>query len=481
MMEAGLIRAESIVLRLSLALSAVCAGVYAATGWWAMLCLPLAAWYLWLMARNWKLAYWLLLAAVPLSVEVGLSTLSTSLPDEPMTWLFLLLLPLLLLYKPRLLPFWALVSPIAIVVALQFAWLLVAVIYSGDVLLSLKYLLLKTWLLAAFFVFPIIIFKEKRDFVTGFRVVLAPLTLTIIVVLIRHAQLDFGFMEINKAIGKLYYNHVEYSTLVSMVFPVVVMAWPLAGGMKRRLRMGLLVVMLIFALAILFSYARAAILAVVFAFIVAVGIRYRFARLIMPAFYALIAGLVIYLVHEHKYLEYKPNYEQTYMRGDVSSHLEATFRGTDMSGMERVYRWIAAIRMSREKPVTGYGPNTFVREYKSYTVSDFKTYVSANTEQSTTHNYFLYMLAEQGWPAMLLYALLIMVVLSAAQGAYNRFRDPFYRYATLGLAMMFAAAFVNNFFSELTDTHKVGALFHISMALIAVLARKSREAAVSEG
>jgi O-antigen ligase len=477
MMDAAIFRAGNRFLQLSLLLLLICGGIYAFSGYVGVLCLPFAFWYAWLMGNNWKLAWWLLLAFVPLSVEVGLfgHTLSTSLPDEPMTWMFLLLLPLLLLHQPEVISFRALQNPIVVVVFLQLLWVGVAVYFSGEPLLSLKYLLVKIWLLAAFFIFPFIIFRERRDFAVGFKVLLAPVALTVIVILVRHASLDFGFLQINKAIGTLYYNHVEYSTIISMIFPMACMAWPLTAGMGRRIRIAFGVVLFIFVVAILFSYARAAILALVFAFLIAVAIRYRFAALIMPAFYAVIIGVMAHMLHEHKYLDYRPDYDQTYMHRDLNGHLEATFQGTDMSGMERVYRWIAAIRMSGEKPVTGYGPNTFVHQYKPFTVPAFKTYVSANTEHSTTHNYFLYMLAEQGWPGMLLYALLIPVVIGVAQRTYHRFRDPFYKRCTLGLAMMFGAAFVNNFFSELTDTHKVGALFYISMALIAVLSHKSRE------
>jgi O-antigen ligase len=154
----------------------------------------------------------------------------------------------------------------------------------------------------------------------------------------------------------------------------------------------------------------------------------------------------------------------------------ATFRGQDMSSMERLYRWIAAVRMSTDRPIVGVGPNAFYYFYKPYAVSSFRTYVSRNTEQSTTHNYFLYMLVEQGWPAMLLYALLLMAFFMVAQRTYHRFKDRFYRYATLGVAMMFAAGFVNNFFSELIETHKVGGLFYLSIGLMVVLAHKSRQA-----
>ena len=94
---------------------------------------------------------------------------------------------------------------------------------------------------------------------------------------------------------------------------------------------------------------------------------------------------------------------------------------------------------------------------------------------STTHNYFLFMLVEQGWPAMILYAILVMVVLAHAQKIYYRFEDRFYKKLTLGMAMMFSAGFINNFFSELLETHKVGALFYLSIAILVILDKKSKD------
>jgi O-antigen ligase len=162
------------------------------------------------------------------------------------------------------------------------------------------------------------------------------------------------------------------------------------------------------------------------------------------------------------------------MHNNFTDHMIATFRGRDMSSMERVYRWIAAINMSKERPVTGYGPNSFYYYYKPYAVSMFRTYVSRNDERSTTHNYFLFMLVGQGWPAMLLYATLIIVVFAQAQRTYHRFKDPFYKKVTMAVTMMFAGGFVNNFFSELIETHKVGALFYLSIGLLVILDRKSK-------
>jgi len=105
--------------------------------------------------------------------------------------------------------------------------------------------------------------------------------------------------------------------------------------------------------------------------------------------------------------------------------------------------------------------------------------VSRNPEQSTTHNYFLYMLVEQGWPAMILYAIFMVMVFHKAQKIYHRFRDRFYRMVTIGLAMTIAVGFINNFFSELIETHKVAALFYIPVAMLIILDKKSKEEAAA--
>jgi O-antigen ligase len=191
-------------------------------------------------------------------------------------------------------------------------------------------------------------------------------------------------------------------------------------------------------------------------------------------FYGLLVMLVCYMVPNNKYLDYRPDYNNTYMHKTFADHILSTLKGRDMSSMERVYRWIAAVRMSTDRPITGYGPRAFYYYYKPYAVTPFRTYVSRNPEQSTTHNNFLYMLVEQGWPAMILYAILIFAIFAKAQRIYHRFKDKFYRLVTMGLAMTLAVGFINNFFSELIETHKVAALFFIPLALLAILDQKSK-------
>ena len=132
----------------------------------AVIVIPFIAAYLFLLAANWKLAWWVLLFCIPLSVQFTLfnNALSLSLPDEPVCWLFLLLLVLIVAYRPTIVPRWFLNQPISWIVILQFLWLIVAVIFSKVFLLSVKFFIAKTWYLNCFFILPVLIFKEKSDF-----------------------------------------------------------------------------------------------------------------------------------------------------------------------------------------------------------------------------------------------------------------------------------------------------------------------------
>ena len=443
---------------------------------------PFAFLFVVLMGLNWKLAWWMLLFCIPASVHLEFlgGTLSTSLPDEPMMWLFLLVFAVLFASRPDILPLWWWRNPLVLVVVLQYIWLIVTVIFSHELLFSVKFLLAKTWFLVSFFVIPVLILREKKDFKKVFWLLLVPMLITMIIIFIRHWMFNFNFRRIEKAIANIYYNHVDYSTVISMFFPVLLVAYPLTKGMRWYWRLSLLLIILFFLPAIYLTYARAAMLAVIFAVVVGIAIRRKLVNWIMPAFYAGMVLLMVYMIRQDKYLDFRPKYEQTYMHFTFTDHVLATFKGRDMSSMERVYRWIAGVRMSKEHPIVGWGPNSFYYYYKPYAVASFRTYVSRNEQQSTTHNYFLYMLTEQGWPAMLLYAILVYVFFAQAQKIFHRTDDRFYRSVTMAAAMMFACCFINNFFSELIETHKVGSLFYLCIAILVIMDYKTRQMRVGQ-
>ena len=451
--------------------------VFAFTGQYLVLLAPVGVLVLSLIMLNWKTAWWIFLFSIPASIQISFlhDTLSTSVPDEPMMWLFLFTFIIIYAARPSILPEWWWRSPIVLVVVLQFLWLIVAVCFSQEPFISLKFLLAKCWFLVSYFLLPLFIFRTKKDFKRAFLLFLVPLLITMIIIMIRHAQRHFSFLLINRSISIIYFNRVDYAAVMSMFFPLLLVAYHLMKGMALWKRWAMRLIILFFLPAVYFTYARGAIIAIIFALVIGVIIRKKLVQWVMPAVFVLMTVGVTYMVRHNKYIDFRPDYEHTFTHLTFADHLVATFRGTDMSSMERLYRWIAGVRMSTDQPVTGYGPNSFWYFYKPYAVTSFRTYVSRNPERSTTHNYFLFMLVEQGWPAMLLYALLLQVFFVQAQRTYHRFKDRFYRSVTIGVAMLFAAGFINDFFSELIETHKVGALYYIALALLIILTKKSKD------
>jgi len=469
---------------ISIAVLFACITAFSLTGSYMYIAAPCAYIFLVLLGINWKTAYWIFLFCIPASVQLSFAgdTLSASLPDEPMIWMFFLLFVIMWAKNPRIIPEWWWRSPLVTIVGLQFLWLIVAVMFSLEFFFSVKFLIAKSWYLVCFMILPIWVFTEKKDFKRALILLLIPVIVTATVILVRHSAHNFDFRAIENAIKVdpnfgLYYNHVDYSTVLSMLFPLLCFAYPLTKGKSILLRILLILIILFFLPAIYFTYARAPIIALVFALVIYLAIRVKLVNLIMPVFYGIFIIVVIYMVRDNKYIDFRPDYQHTYMHKNYVDHIIATFRGQDMSSMERLYRWVAGARMSVDRPITGYGPHAFYFYYKPYAVSSFRTYVSRNLEHSTTHNYFLLMLVEQGWPAMILYGALIYAFFSIAQKTYYRFKDKYYKQVTLAVTTLFAAGFINNFFSELLETHKVGSLFYLAIAILVILDKKSKDMA----
>jgi O-antigen ligase len=125
--------------------------LFAYTGKYLLLLAPVVFFFMVLMWLNWKTAYWLLLFCIPISMAIELipGSLSTAIPDEPMMWTFTLLFAILWAHNPRILPEWWWRNPIVMIIVLQFAWTLVAVAFSKELFLSVKYTIAKAWMVIA--------------------------------------------------------------------------------------------------------------------------------------------------------------------------------------------------------------------------------------------------------------------------------------------------------------------------------------------
>ena len=146
---------------------------------------------------------------------------------------------------------------------------------------------------------------------------------------------------------------------------------------------------LIMLVGVQFSYTRAAYITLVMAVGAYFVVKWRLMKIVLAFSIAFALFFIHNVTEQNNYLNSKPEYNKTVTHDKFDDLLSATTDGTDVSTMERVYRWVAGGHMVADKPYFGFGPSTFTKYYKQYTLFGFTTYVSDNDELSGIHCYYL--------------------------------------------------------------------------------------------
>jgi O-antigen ligase len=439
------------------------------------LVIPVMAILVYFAIVDFRNIFFLLLACIPLSTEFNFTpAYGTDLPTEP------LIIGLMLIYWLYVLKNGIILRggvffrhPITLLVLLHLSWGFVTTINSENVFLSFKFLLAKTWYIVTFYFLAGLILQKYKDFKTFFWCIAIPLILVLIVTLFRQAGQDFSFKDVNKVMNPCFRNHVTYGCISVLFLPYIFLArsWQKRGSLIKLCLSGAVV---LFLLAIQFSYVRAAYVGIFGALGYYLVVRFQLTRYVLG--FVTVAGIVLitYMVQGNNYLNFTPNFEKTITHERFDNLLDATAKGEDVSTMERVYRWVAGFRMVEAKPFMGFGPNNFYSFYKSYTLTGFKTYVSDNPEQSTIHCYYLLMAVEQGIPGALIFLGLVGFALLRGERVYHQVRD-----WRRGVIMAVMASFVIILFllliNDLVETDKFGSFFFMSLAALTNLDISTRE------
>ena len=416
---------------------------------------------------EWRWLYYLLFFLLPFSEEISLfGGLSMDVPSEPLMLALTACVGGSLLLGASRLPRREWLHPLLIILALMLLWTATDTVFSVDKTKSIKYLLAKVWYLTPFLLGPLLIVRRPYETWRFAAMYAAGACLSVLYVASRHATKGFSFEKINWALHPFFRNHVAYATMLALLIPF---AWFALQGTRRagsRLAWRVALGLLLFGL--LTSYTRASILSLPIAGLFYLVMRLRLTKLLLLTVALGTTFTVSYFVSGNNFMEYAPDYEHTVFNGrNFEKHLEATYKLKDVSGMERVYRWVAAARMIAEKPIVGSGAATFYPEYKRYTIKSFRTYVSDNPEKSTTHNYFLLQLAEQGIPGFLLFTTLIATALLMAEQLYHRSHDrPEVRRVVLAASLSLVVIVFHLTLNELVEVDKIGPVFFVCLALL---------------
>jgi O-antigen ligase len=404
---------------------------------------------------------------LPFSFEYNFNPqLGTDIPDEFFMLLAGGLFFLYFIFSPKIISKNTWHHPLVIFLLINLVWLTVTVVFSSYNIISLKFFLAKCWYIGAFVMVPLIVFKQKETIKRSASILAFSMLAVVLIALMRHATLGFHFAEINNAVAPFFRNHVNYSAMLVCTIPIFFAFYKLSQSKKKKQLILIAIVVLLTAL--FFSYARGAWLALLAGIIAYWLIRKKLLFLSFLTAFIITITLLVWLKSNDRYLQFAHDYKTTVFHKDFKEHLIATYKLKDVSTAERFYRWIAGVRMIKDNPLTGFGPNTFYNNYKPYAIPAFETWVSDNKEHSTVHNYFLLITIEQGIPGLIFFLLLLGGSLYYAQQLYHRVQDIFYKTMAATIGVILSMLIVVNFLSDLIETDKVGSIFFLCLATLIV-------------
>jgi O-antigen ligase len=419
--------------------------------------------------------FWLLLIVLPLSTELNLTPqLGFDFPDELLLVLLTVIVLIKMIHQPRWIPWSIQLHPLILWLIIYLCWILITCLYSVEPLLSVKYLLAKTWMVIPLVVLPQVLLTSQSAIQKMAMCLLVPMLFIVLQALTRHSLYQFSFENVKKTFAPFFRNHVSYSSMLVCLLPVGWCVWKLTPIAHPK-RKWIVYALLTGLAGLFFAYSRGAWIALILGFSAIWIIQKKLMGVLLSL---AITGVVIstaWLATDKKYLEFAPDHDRTVFHTDFSEHMRATVEMTDVSTAERFYRWIAGVKMLTDKPVTGFGPNSFYTHYKPYTVARFQTWVSDNEEHSTVHNYFILTALEQGVTGLVLFCVLYFGMLLRVQKLYHQLHSRFYRTVALTVAIVLIMIGVINSLSDMIETDKIGSLFWLCLGMIVLLDERSKE------
>jgi len=337
--------------------------------------------------------------------------------------------------------------PIFITYCFYLFWVFITSLTSMDPLVSFKFLIAHCWLFFPVFILGAQFFRDARNVRIFFWLLVASMGIVAIYTLIRHAGFAFAEKPAHWVMEPFFKDHTSYGALLALLFPILI------GLTYSKKQEGLMpyvsyFLLVLFVVALVFSYTRAAWLSLACALGIQLIIyfRIRFSSILIVA---LAGGFLLFVSYDKIMMSLEEN--RTDSSGDFGKHLTSVSNiSTDASNVERLNRWDCAISMFSKKPLTGWGPGTYQFYYAPFQKPENLTIISTyNGDAGNAHSEYLGPLAESGWPGLLLFLLVVIVVFYRGFSNYRYITDRslqrVYVSALLGLATYFIHGFLNNY------------------------------------
>lgn len=348
-----------------------------------------------------------------------------------------------------------------------------AVIFSTHAQVSVKFVLVQSAYVVVFFYGAIVLLAKDDATTLVTRFLLSYFTgIALVLGFALYAYAGYGFNPVTRpGIFKPFYNdHTLIGAALALLAGVFL-------GLSRTKKWWLFFSGLAI-LGILLGASRAAILGVItlpFAFIF-----YRFVWLRWATLVVAVLLPIFFIVLPTSQMQWRwdsGKNRSTYASQNLAAHTASIAQyKSDYSNLERINRWVAALEMTKERPLFGFGPGTYRLTYIPYQQPEFQTPLRVRNPDSpppgsggSAHSEILLQLSESG-----IFPVVVFLLMLGTWG-YQAIANPHSILALaafLGLSSYVIHMQVNNFL----DIDKFALLFWFCGAIIQVAYAQHKEA-----
>lgn len=392
--------------------------------------------------------------------------LGLSLPTEPIIFGIMLIFLLKQLHKNTLSP--ALMRhPITIAIIINLLWIFVTAITSEMPIVSFKFLISRLWFVIVFYFIGTQLFRDYSNIKKFAWLYMIAFMLIIFYTLYHHSLFNFAEQPANYVMSPFYNDHTVYGAMLAMFLPILIF-FCFNKKYSGSIRFASTLMLIIYLVALIFSYTRAAwvSLAVALAAYIFLLLRVRFRTLLIAAL-GVSAVLVVYQTEIKMSLE--KNRQDASQ--DFDKHIQSISNiSTDASNLERLNRWSAAFRMFEERPFFGWGPGTYSFQYAPFQHAHEKTIISTNMgDRGNAHSEYIGPLCESGVLGALTFIIIILCVIATCFRLFYTIKDYETKKLVLVILLGFITYVVHGGLNNFLDTDKASVPFWGFVAMIVAI------------
>lgn len=396
--------------------------------------------------------------------ELGITQgIDLSIPTEPLMIIFSIIYLINQKFN-KITPHNIFTHSVTIIILIHLSWMLTTTLTSQDIIVSLKYLIARTWFIISCYFLMLYFFNDFNNIKKFIWMYVLGLSIVAIITIIKHSHYNFHHKIADWIVSPFYNDHTAYGAALALFIPPVISLFIVEKRIVFKVIL-LLLLLLLFTATIL-SYARAAWIGLAAALLIFVTLLLKIKfRTLLIAFISII--IFIFSFSEQILILIGKN--KTDSEGSFYQNIVSTYNiKNDASNLERINRWNCAIRMFKDKPIFGFGPGTYQFFYAPYQLSKEKTIISTNFGTGgNAHSEYLRPLSEEGLPGMLIIFALAMAVFSLGYKlTLNTTIIPEHRIMSYGIFLGLATYFVHGFFNNFLDTDKLSLPFWGFIAML---------------